>query len=206
MITIIDYGMGNLGSIKNMLKKIGYPSVITTDKTAIRDATKLILPGVGAFDSAMQMLKKLDLVDVLNTKVLIDKTPVLGICLGMQLLANRSEEGGLEKGLGWIKGELVRFRPEEANISIRIPHMGWNIVNPKKNSRLFENMYEENRFYFVHSYHYKTESQADILLTAHYGYEITAAVERENILGVQFHPEKSHKFGMKLLKNFVENF
>lgn len=206
MIVIVDYGMGNLGSVANMLKKIGYPSLISSDKTTIEKATKLILPGVGAFDSAMLRLRELGLVDLLNLKVKVEKVPVLGICLGMQLLANKSEEGGLEKGFGWIQGELIKFRIDKSSHNIRIPHMGWNVVNQKKKSRLFENMFDENRFYFVHSYHYITTNPNDVLLSTQYGYEITAAVESDNILGVQFHPEKSHKFGMQLLKNFVENY
>jgi glutamine amidotransferase len=202
MITIIDYKTGNLGSIQNILKKIGEDSVITSDKEIIEKATKLILPGVGAFDTGMRNLMELDLVDILNKKVIAEKIPVLGICLGMQLLSNRSEEGALP-GLGWIDGETVRFRFEDT-AEYKIPHMGWNFTRQHKDSKLFENMFSDARFYFVHSYFFRANIEKDVLLSTTYEIEFTSAVEKENILGVQFHPEKSHKFGMKLLKNFVD--
>ena len=200
MITIIDYGMGNLGSIKNMLKKIGAESQITSDREIIDKAKKIILPGVGAFDRAMKNLKELDLIDVLNQKVLTDKVPTLGICLGMQLLANGSEEGN-SSGLGWIDGAVLKF---DIDKTLKVPHMGWNRVNPKQENDLFENMYQEPRFYFVHTYYFKCNNIDDILTTTNYGGEFTSSVNKENIYGVQFHPEKSHKFGMKLLENFAK--
>jgi imidazole glycerol-phosphate synthase subunit HisH len=206
MITIIDYGMGNLGSIANMLKKIGEPSVITSRKEDIEKADKLILPGVGAFDTAMQQIRELDIYSTIQEKALQQKVPLLGICLGMQLLADKSEEGGKEAGLGLIPGTIKKFDTNSTEEAIKIPHMGWNIVTNKKNSPLFKDMFEENKFYFVHSYHYCPAQMQDALLTVNYGYEIVAAVERDNIMGVQFHPEKSHKFGMQLLKNFVKNY
>ena len=150
MITIIDYKTGNLGSIQNILKKIGEDSVITSDKDEIDQATKLILPGVGTFDTGMKNLSALDLIDVLNKKVLVEKTPVLGICLGMQLLSSGSEEGSLS-GLGWIDALTFRFHFKDT-MEYKIPHMGWNFIKPMKNSRLFDNMYPAARFYFVHSY------------------------------------------------------
>jgi glutamine amidotransferase len=202
MITIIDYKTGNLGSIQNILKRIGEYSVITSDKDEIERATKLILPGVGAFDTGMRNLLELDLVDILNRKVKTEKIPVLGICLGMQLLSNGSEEGSLP-GLGWIDAETIRFRFEDT-IEYKIPHMGWNFIRQHKDSKLFGNMYSDTRFYFVHSYYFRANIEKDILLSTTYEKEFTSAVEKENILGVQFHPEKSHKFGMKLLKNFVD--
>jgi len=202
MITIIDYKTGNLGSIQNILKRIGEDSVITSDKNEIERATKLILPGVGAFDTGMRNLLELDLVDVLNKKVKVEKIPVLGICLGMQLLSNGSEEGSLP-GLGWIDAETIRFRFEDT-IEYKIPHMGWNFIRQHKDSKLFGNMYSDARFYFVHSYYFSANNVKDVLLSTTYEIEFTSAVERGNILGVQFHPEKSHKFGMKLLKNFVD--
>lgn len=202
MITIIDYKTGNLGSIQNILRRIGEDSVITSDKDEITRATKLILPGVGAFDTGMRNLMELDLVDVLNKKVIVDKIPVLGICLGMQLLSNGSEEGSLP-GLGWIDAETIRFRFADT-MEYKIPHMGWNFIRQHKTSKLFENMYSDARFYFVHSFFFTANNQEDVLLSTTYEIEFTSAVEKGNILGVQFHPGKSHKFGMKLLKNFVD--
>lgn len=200
MITIIDYKMGNLGSIKNMLKKIGVETEITNDHGVIANAKKIILPGVGSFDQAMENLKTLKLIEVLNKKALIDKVPVLGICLGMQLLAKDSEEGILS-GLGWIDANILKFRLKD---NFKIPHMGWNLVAQKKEHPLFENMYYEPRFYFVHSYYFKCNESKNILSSTNYGGDFTSAVCNDNILGVQFHPEKSHKFGMKLLENFVK--
>ena len=200
MITIIDYGMGNLGSIKNMLKKIGVDSLISNRKDEIVAADKLILPGVGAFDKAMLNLKKLDLIDLLNKKVLDEKVPILGICLGMQLLAKSSAEGK-EKGLGWIDGEVLKFNVDK---SLKVPHMGWNRVCPKNEDTLFKNMYKEPRFYFVHTYYFKCNNDDEVLSTTDYGGDFVSAVNKENIYGVQFHPEKSHKFGMKLFENFSQ--
>jgi glutamine amidotransferase len=202
MITIVDYKTGNLGSIQNILKKIGEDSVVTSEIDKIAKAGKLILPGVGAFDTGMKNLKELDLIDVLNEKVIVEKIPVLGICLGMQLLSNGSEEG-LISGLGWIDAETVRFRFENS-MEYKIPHMGWNFIKEQRTSRLFDNMYSDARFYFVHSYYFRSNDTKDILATTTYEIEFTSAIEKGNILGVQFHPEKSHKFGMKLLKNFVD--
>jgi glutamine amidotransferase len=202
MITIIDYKTGNLGSIQNILKRIGEQSVVTSDRYEIAKAKKLILPGVGAFDTGMRNLNQLGLVEVLNEKVINEKTPVLGICLGMQLLSEGSEEGLLQ-GLGWIRARTVRFHFVDT-IEYKIPHMGWNFIKQHRQSRLFENMYPEARFYFVHSFYFNAGNTGDIVASTTYETEFTSAVERENILGVQFHPEKSHKFGMKLLKNFVD--
>jgi imidazole glycerol-phosphate synthase subunit HisH len=202
VITIIDYKTGNLGSIQNILKKIGVESIVTSDKSEISKATKLIFPGVGAFDTGMKNLAHLDIVDILNEKVLKEKIPVLGICLGMQLMSNKSDEGQLP-GLGWIDAEVVRFNFKDT-ISYKIPHMGWNFVNQEKESCLLKEMYDDARFYFVHSYYFKANDEKDILTSTHYEIKFTSSVEKGNILGVQFHPEKSHKFGMKLLKNFID--
>jgi glutamine amidotransferase len=204
MITIIDYKTGNLGSIQNILKRIGEESIITSDKGVIATAKKLILPGVGSFDTGMKNLKDLDLVEALNFKVLEEKVPVLGICLGMQLLSLKSEEGNLP-GLGWINAVTKRFNFVNTS-EYKIPHMGWNYLTVNKESPLLKDMYPEPRFYFVHSYYFNANESHDILASTSYESEFTSAVEKENILGVQFHPEKSHKFGMKLLKNFVENY
>ena len=202
MITIVDYKTGNLGSIQNILKRIGEDSIVTSDKDEIARATKLILPGVGAFDTGMRNLTELGLIDILSKKVIVEKTPVLGICLGMQLLSGGSEEGSLP-GLSWIDAEIVRFRFEDS-LEYKIPHIGWNFISQHKTSRLFDKMYPDARFYFVHAYFFKANNMEDILTSTTYETEFTSAVERGNILGVQFHPEKSHKFGMKLLKNFVD--
>lgn len=200
MITIIDYGMGNLGSIKNMLKKIGIESEITNEIEIIRKAEKLILPGVGSFDKAMDNLDSLGLIEVLNDKVLVDDTPVLGICLGMQLLANSSNEGE-KKGLCWIDAQVLKFNIDSC---FKVPHMGWNNVVQKKECDLFLGMYANPRFYHVHSYYFKCNNNDDVLATTNYGGEFTSAINKGNIYGVQFHPEKSHKFGMKLLENFAK--
>jgi glutamine amidotransferase len=205
MITIIDYNSGNLGSIKNMLKQLGISSQITNNKESIEKTEKLILPGVGHFDYGMQQLKESGLIPLLNKKVLEDKTPILGICLGVQLLTESSEEG-IEKGLGWIKGKTIAFDKTKLASNQKIPNMGWTDVGNFNQSKLFENMPEDPRFYFVHSYHLELDNPTDCLVTSNYGYEFAAGIENENILGVQFHPEKSHKYGMKLLENFAKNY
>jgi len=210
MIVIVDFGMGNLRSIQNMLKHIGIDSRISSDRTAIQDADKLILPGVGAFDNAIINIEKLHLREVLVGKALNEKTPILGICLGLQLFAKKSEEGSLP-GLGLIDAEVVRFRFASGNgIShpfrdggLKIPHMGWNEVGPRNNSRLFAGLNDAARFYFVHSYHLKCIDERDIAAATFHGYSFVSAIEKGNIYGVQFHPEKSHRFGMQVLKNFT---
>jgi glutamine amidotransferase len=202
MIVIIDYGMGNVGSIQNMVKKFTKDVVITSDHEIIRNAGKLILPGVGAFDNGMKNLARLNLIDILNDKTLNEKIPVLGICLGMQLLTNKSEEGERE-GLKWIDGETVKFRLNNGNNDLKVPHMGWNYVKKIRESALLENMFEESRYYFVHSYYVTCKNDKESILKTLYGVEFTSALQKENIFGVQFHPEKSHKYGLQLIKNFV---
>jgi len=189
-----------------MLKKVGYQdALISNDKGAIAEADKLILPGVGHFDYGMNQLRQSPFFDILNQRVLEDKIPILGICLGAQLLTLGSEEGS-ERGLGWINAQTVKFKIDQAQQSLKIPHMGWGEIAIQKESKLLLNMPPEPRFYFVHTYHLVCADQQDELASSSYGYEFTAAIERGNILGVQFHPEKSHKYGMALLRNFVENY
>ena len=184
-----------------MLHKIGTEAMISSSSLDIERADKLILPGVGAFDSSIQNLNKLGLVEVLNRKVIKEKTPILGICLGMQLFAKRSEEGSLA-GLGWLDAKVVSFTVNNNNKSLKIPHMRWNTILIKNPSYVFEDMYDDPRFYFVHSYHLLCHNQEDILTTTVHGYEFVSSVQKGNIIGVQFHPEKSHKYGFKLLENF----
>jgi len=205
MLVVVDYGISNIGSLVNMLKKIGANSVVTNNPQIVMQGTKIILPGIGAFDAGMRRLNELNLVAALNQKVMHEKIPALGICLGMQLMANKSEEGMLP-GLSWFDGEVVRFNFSDSNRGLKIPHMGWNYIDLKKSSRLIQNNDASQKFYFVHSYHFKTSIQEDILATTHYGYDFVSAVEKGNIAGVQFHPEKSHSFGLRLLTNFIEHF
>lgn len=199
MTVIIDYDMGNVGSIKNMLKRLGYDAIVTSDIEIIKNATKIILPGVGAFDVGMENLKNRGLIDLLNNKVLVEKTPILGICLGMQLMTLRSEEGKL-KGLEWIEAETIKFRLKD----IKIPHMGWNDVRVEKESIIFPTLGEYNRFYFVHSYYVNCFDKTNIVTTTEYGERFVSSFVKENIFGVQFHPEKSHSYGFRLLKYFME--
>ena len=204
MIVILDYGLGNLGSILNMLKKIGAPAAkISSDSKDIEQADKLILPGVGAFDTGMQRLRETGLIGLLNEKVLKAKTPTLGVCLGMQLITKVSEEGELP-GLGWIDAETIRFRFNSRQTGLKVPHMGWNTVKILRKGTLFADMYDNPRFYFVHSYHVVSHNPENVLATTEYGYEFASVIQQGHIMAAQFHPEKSHKFGMKLYKNFVE--
>ncbi len=199
MIAIIDYDMGNVGSITNMIKKIGGKSVITNDKAIISDASAIILPGVGSFDTGVRNLKKYKLFELLQELVLEKGMPILGICLGMQLLGNSSEEG-VEKGLSFIDADGIKFLDDP---KLKIPHMGWNFVNKQKKSTLLDDFIEIPRFYFVHSYYMKCNNSLDVLATTNYGIDFHSAFERKNIYGVQFHPEKSHRFGTTLLKGFL---
>ncbi len=203
-LVIVDYGVGNIGSISNMLRRIGVDAVYSSKATEIEQADKLILPGVGAFDAGMEHLERAQLIPILGKKVLEERTPILGICLGMQLLLNQSEEGE-KKGLGWISGKCKKFQFDATHTQkLKVPHMGWNIVIPQRTDTLFTGLAEEPRFYFVHSYYAECDNPANILSTTPYGFDFASSIRKENILGVQFHPEKSHRFGMKLLKNFVE--
>lgn len=200
-ILILDYGMGNLNSIKKAMDRMKVDSEIGSSPDLLSRSDKIILPGVGHFAKAMQNLKNLNLLDALNEAVLIKKKPILGICLGMQLLGNRSEEGNCE-GLGWIDADIVRFRVSD-KLKYKVPHMGWNQISLKKDSDLMKDVPENSEFYFVHSYHMKLDGGSDVLNETDFDYNFTSAVEKENIFGVQYHPEKSHDVGARLLKNFV---
>lgn len=203
MTAIIDTGIVNVGSVRNMLMYIGASEpVITNDKAIVEKATKIILPGIGHFDEAMKNLHRLDLFDILNQKVVIQKTPILGICLGMQLLTNKSEEGKLN-GFGWIDAETIRFDFKQQQTQIRLPHMGWNILNVKQDNSILETSYDDSRYYFVHTYHVRCNNNQDVMATSTYGIEFDAAICKNNIMGTQFHPEKSHKFGMEIFKRFI---
>jgi imidazole glycerol-phosphate synthase subunit HisH len=204
MICIIDYGVGNLNSILNMFKRAGAQAAISSDEKDLLKADKLLLPGMGHFDNCMQKLNESGLRAVIEQKALIEKIPVLGICVGLQMYMSSSEEGEMP-GLGWIEGKTIRFRQEELGANRKIPNMGWLEVNMEKNSGLTEQL-TGSRFYFAHSFYVETSNTSDILIEASYGYSFTAGVEKDNLLGVQFHPEKSHRFGMQLLKNFAFNY
>src|SRR5689334_12966985 len=198
MIAIVDYDTGNLASIQNMLKKVGCDSLVTNDAREIGRATHIILPGVGAFDYGMAQLKRLDLIEPLREKVVQRKTPLLGICLGAQLCCLSSEEGELP-GLGFVDAHVKKFPTQAHGKKYSVPHMGWNQVTPTKSSSLFEDL-SNPRFYFVHSYYIQCVNEADVLASNDYSTPYNSAFESGHILGVQFHPEKSHKFGRQILK------
>jgi glutamine amidotransferase len=201
MIVIINSGLGNIASVWNMILKVGGQAIISDQKEDILKASKLILPGVGAFDHGINQLKSLDLLSVIHDQALAG-IPLLGICLGMQLLSRGSEEGNLP-GLGLINAEFHRFSfPQPCQL--RVPHVGWNIIKVKKTTPLLADSEEEQRFYFTHSYHAVCSRETDILTYTEYGYAFPSSYADGNIYGVQFHPEKSHRFGMGLMKNFVE--
>jgi len=200
-ITVVDYGVGNLGAIPNMLKRLGATARITDRASEIERAQKLILPGVGAFDTAMSNLRSLDLIDTLG-HVRDRGLPILGLCLGMQLLARSSEEGSLA-GFGWIPADVVRFRLDESDRSLHVPMMGWNYVRVIRPHGLVANLDEDPRFYFAHSYHLVCDNAEDVVALTTYGYDFPSVVQRGNVMGAQFHPEKSHRFGMKIFENFL---
>lgn len=202
MITIIDYGMGNLRSIQKTFERMEIPSIISSDPDEIEKAEKLVLPGVGHFARGMQKIRELGLLEILNRKVLQEKTPVLGICLGMQLFCKFSEEGNAE-GLGWIDAHTVRFQVSD-NLKYKIPHIGWNSLAANFDSPLLFDFEPSDQVYFVHSYHVVSRDTDAVLTTSTYDYPFVSAVQKGNIFGTQFHPEKSHKAGSRILKNFAE--
>ena len=204
MIAVIDYGMGNIGSIINMFHKIGADAIATNNILELKNAEKLVLPGVGAFDNGMEKLEELGLIEPIREMALQEEKPILGICLGMQLFGLSSEEGK-RSGLGLIDFDVRKFRLKEEK-ELKVPHMGWDIVKfVRTDSKLLRDIHGQQRYYFVHSYHAFCKKKENILMTCDYGYEFAAAVCRNNIYGVQFHPEKSHMFGMALLENFVRS-
>jgi len=200
VMSVVDYGMCNLGSIRNMLRKLGLDSELAATPRAVAQAKKIILPGVGAYDHGVAALQERGLIAPLQESVRVRGMPILGICLGMQLLGEGSEEGTLP-GLGLIGGKCVRFRFAEGS-TLKVPHMGWNETVPRRTHPLLSGLESNARFYFTHSYHVVCKDPSDVLAVASHGIEFTAIVQRNNIMGVQFHPEKSHRFGIMLLRNF----
>jgi len=200
-ILILDYNCGNIQSVLKKVERLGFSAHVASDASSIANADKIILPGVGHFGNAMEQLRSLNLIDALNEAVLVKKTPILGICLGMQLMAERSEEGN-STGLGWVKGEVVRFNIAD-KLHFKVPHMGWNSVRIAKSSVLMNDLDQDSLFYFVHSYYFKTEDPSLILNETIYDIPFVSAFEQDNIFGVQYHPEKSHQTGELLIKNFL---
>jgi glutamine amidotransferase len=201
-IVIVDYSMGNLNSVQKKLIQLNAQVVISSDPTVISKADKLILPGVGPFEKAVELIQQKGLWDVLNKAVLIDKKPILGICLGMQLMTNSSEEGNV-KGFGWIDATVIRLQVQDT-LKYKIPHTGWNQIKINKESQLMNGLMSETEFYFVHSFQVKTNDNSVILNETEYETSFVSAFEKENIFGVQYHPEKSHDSGKLLLDNFLK--
>jgi glutamine amidotransferase len=202
MLVIVDYGLGNLGSIANMFKRLGIPATVSSDPSTVKTASRLVLPGVGAFDHGMKSLRSRELVGPLTERV-NEGVPILGICLGAQLMTRGSEEGS-EPGLGWLDIATVRFDNSRGARELKIPHMGWSDVVIGRATSLFPDPQEQLRFYFVHSYHFVCDSPEDVATTSTYGYSFVSSFARRNVFGVQYHPEKSHRFGMTLLKRFSQ--
>ncbi len=201
MIAIVDYNMGNLASVKNAFAKLGKDTVVVSDPQKFKDYDKLVLPGVGAFGDAMEHLKERDMVEALKDFAHSGKY-MLGICLGMQLLFESSEEFGEHEGLGLIKGNVTAFDTTAFSEPLKVPHMGWNRMFTK-NHPLFKNLDEEHYLYFVHTYHVNCTNEKDIIGQTNYGYKFTSAVACDNVLGIQPHPEKSHENGLKIIENFI---
>ena len=202
MVVIVDYGMGNLRSIQKKLLKLDAKVIISSDADVIARSDKIILPGVGHFKKAVENIEKRELWDVLNEVVLIEKKPILGICLGFQLFCNHSEEGDTD-GLGWINAEVIKFNVSD-KVKFKVPHIGWNNVQIINHNNLDGFINSEDQFYFVHSYHLKCNNAEDIWMVTEYDYKFVSAIRKNNIYGTQFHPEKSHDVGFELLKKFAE--
>lgn len=203
MITLIDYGLGNIQAFVNVYKRLNIPVRVAKVADDLSEATKIILPGVGAFDHAMERLERSGMRPTLDELVLGQKMPILGICVGMQMLGESSDEGS-RPGLGWVKARVKHFKSVITEGHLPLPHMGWNIVKPSLGSRLFTNLEPEPEFYFLHSYYFECRDPQDIAACTDYGLTFPCAIQHENICGVQFHPEKSHHFGTQLLKNYSE--
>lgn len=201
MIAIVDYGLGNVKAFYNVFKRLNIPVTIAKKANDLEGAQKVILPGVGAFDHAMTLLNKSGMREQLDELAINKKVPVLGVCVGMQMLANYSAEGSLP-GLGWVEGEVCKFELSQGNTTMKIPHMGWNNVKPHKSGGLMDGLDEDSMFYFLHSYYFRCLRSENIIAISDYEGEFTCAVSSGNIYGVQFHPEKSHSWGSQLLENF----
>jgi glutamine amidotransferase len=197
---LLNYGSGNYGSVRNALLHLGIEPLEITRPGQMRDASHLVLPGVGSFPAAMDRLEQMDLVDELREQVVVQKKPFLGICIGMQILADEGEEFGVRKGLGFVRGRVQRIDAESHGL--RTPHMGWNQLLARKECPLLADLPTPSSFYFVHSFHFLLDDRADSAAACDYGGEIIACVQRDNIFGVQFHPEKSQRDGLRLLRNF----
>lgn len=203
MIVIVDYGIGNLGSIKNMLRKVGAPAAISSDRDVIKSAAKLILPGVGAFDTGMRQLRASGLTDLMHERALEDRVPILGICLGAQLMTRSSDEG-TEPGLGWFDADTRRMAFDNIPGKWPLPNMGWRDVHHRDGYPLMQGYESTPRFYFVHSYFMKPDKPELTSVSSNYGFDFACGLSRDNLHCVQFHPEKSHSFGMRFLRNFAE--
>jgi imidazole glycerol-phosphate synthase subunit HisH len=203
MITIIDYGLGNIRAFVNVYERLNIKISVARVPNDLKEATKIILPGVGSFDHAINLLNRSGMRDELETQVLINKVPVIGICVGMQILAKSSDEGSLP-GLGWINGDVKIFDGSIIPYKTKLPHMGWNTINPLNENSLLDGFSMKSRFYFLHSYYFVCNDTIDIIATTDYGIKFTSAVNKGNIYGVQFHPEKSHQNGIQLLNNFAK--
>jgi glutamine amidotransferase len=202
MITVVDYGLGNVRAFLNAYRSLNVEASVARSPAELRQASRVILPGVGAFDHAMKLLSRSGMLEMLEELVIGKGVPVLGICVGMQILAGSSEEGGLP-GLSWIKGRVRQLDESKIPYRARLPHMGWNEAHPVHRSPLFDGLEVTPRFYFLHSYHFQCEEEENILARTVYGDPFHSAVCRDNIFGVQFHPEKSHRWGARLLQNFA---
>ncbi|MDO9384684.1 MAG: imidazole glycerol phosphate synthase subunit HisH [Hyphomicrobiaceae bacterium] len=204
MITIVDYGLGNIRAFQNMYKRMGVETRSARTADELCNAERIVLPGVGAFDHAMELLDASGMRGTLDELVLGHSVPILGVCVGMQILAESSEEG-VRKGLGWIKGSVRHFKSEPATNGLPLPHMGWNDVTTAEADPLFNSLETGSRFYFLHSYYFECAQPQEVTARAQYGANFTCAVKSGKIRGVQFHPEKSHHYGAQLLKNFADN-
>ena len=202
MITLIDYGVGNIFAFQNVYKRLNIPTKLAKTKEELTDAKKLILPGVGSFDYAMAQLNASGMREKLDELVLEKQVPVIGICVGMQMMGNRSDEGKLE-GLKWIDSEILKFDENLIQQRTKLPHMGWNDVAPINNHPLFIGLEKEAIFYFLHSFYFKCKNETESIAISNYGLSFSSAVHKKNIYGIQFHPEKSHQYGEKLLYNFA---